>query len=277
VKHILKSDQFDRESIETLFTLADSTNVLTATGRPFVLVSLFYEPSTRTRLSFECAALRLGGRTLSVENAFENASVAKGESLHDTVKVVCQYGDVIVLRHPDRGAAEEAARVSTVPVINAGDGVGHHPTQALLDLYTIRQEKGQIDGNKILIWGDIDHARTVNSLTTLLEQYDVEVIKRSLLESVDEAALREADVIYMTRPQKERIDNGHRHFHPEHHYYGIEKAMLPLLKKEAIIMHPLPRTAELPEEVENDPRAVFFKQIGYGVQVRMALLASVLF
>jgi aspartate carbamoyltransferase catalytic subunit len=199
-----------------------------------------------------------------MENGLQNSSTTKGESIKDTIRVVSGYGDIIVIRHPDEGAVEEASCVSKVPIINAGDGINHHPTQALTDLYTIYREKGQIDGNNILVYGDITHARTVNSLITLLKNYDVNVVTKDIREPIPMDDVQNADVIYMTRPQKPG--------NPEEIYYGLQEKMRTWIKKDAIIMHPLPRTKELPDVFLDDPRAVFFRQTQYGLSIRMVLL-----
>src|SRR5258708_217432 len=172
MKHVIESQQFDRKAIEQLFKIADSLSKSKKDLlRGKIMASLFYEPSTRTRFSFESAMLRLGGGVISTENAGEFSSVAKGETLEDTIRIMNNYADVIVLRHPERGASERAAAVSDVPIINAGDGAGQHPTQALLALYTIRQELGKIDGIHIALVGDLKHGRTVRSLAYLLGKY----------------------------------------------------------------------------------------------------------
>lgn len=265
MKHILKADQFSRDTLERIFHTSAAE---VAECDPFVLATLFYEPSTRTRLSFESAALRLGGGVITVENATASSSTTKGESLEDTIKVVGNYADIIVLRHPEMGAAQKAAEVAAVPIINAGDGIGSHPTQALTDAYTIWREKGRIDGNRVLIWGDLENARTINSFIAVLNQFDVEVVKQDIFDFPDINEIGKADVIYMTRPQTERS------LKREGVLYGMEEKMLPDIKEDAIIMHPLPRTQELPNAIEQDKRAVYFKQVAYGLQIRKTLLAT---
>src|SRR3989344_7160367 len=175
MRHVIESQQFDRETIECIFKKADELSTLKLKGTPLrdqIMASLFYEPSTRTRLSFESAMLRLGGEVISTENAREFSSAAKGETLEDTIRVVSHYADIIVLRHFEQGASERAAAVSEVPIINAGDGAGQHPTQALLDLYTIQKELGCIDGIHIVLVGDLLNGRTTRSLSYLLGKYE---------------------------------------------------------------------------------------------------------
>lgn len=261
-----------------------------------VLATLFYEPSTRTRLSFETAMLRLGGRVLSVADARRTSSVWKGESLADTVRTIQNYADVIVLRHPEAGAAALAAKYATVPVINAGDDANEHPTQALLDLLTIRRERGRIDGLTITLVGDHAHSRVTNSLTYGLANYDVNLIfvnpptlavSRDVLNyakergvSVEETddlehALEKTDVVYIFRIQKERFAD------PEEYErvkgsYRLDRSMLEKVGRDITVMHPMPRIDELPEEVDELPGACYFRQSFNGVLVRMALLSLVL-
>jgi aspartate carbamoyltransferase catalytic subunit len=262
---------------------------------------LFYEPSTRTRLSFESATVKLGIGVVSTENAREFSSAIKGETIEDTIKVINGYGfDIIVLRHHEVGAAARAAAVSTVPIINAGDGKGEHPTQALLDAYTIRQNHGRLEGLKIVMGGDLKNGRTVRSLAQLLSRYQgnhltfVTVpelqmgddIKQTLIEqgiTYDETedmreAFKDADIVYWTRLQKERLE-GERS--PDElartlEKFSIGKKALSGLPKRAIIMHPLPRVGEISPEVDYDQRAVYFQQTANGLYVRMALLDLIL-
>ena len=246
-----------------------------------ILINLFYEPSTRTSCSFHTAMLNLGGSVIEIT---DNSSAKKGESLEDTIKTVSNYGDIIVLRHPEKGAAERAATVAHIPVINAGDGNGEHPTQALLDIYTIYEEskKDLLKDNIIVTFiGDIKNSRTIHSLIHLLNLFDVTYIFISppglelpevdtnglnILNITLEEALLITDVVYVTRIQKERI-NG-KEFEP----ICLSKELLSNANKDLIIMHPLPRQEELPPEIDNDPRAVYFKQVAYGVRMRMAIL-----
>ena len=247
------------------------------------LINLFYEPSTRTSCSFHTAMLKLGGNVIEIS---DNSSAKKGESLEDTIKTISNYGDIIVLRHPEKGAAERAVKVAHVPVINAGDGNGEHPTQALLDIYTIFEEakKDILKENIIVTFiGDLKNSRTIHSLIHLLNLFDVTYIFISppglelqienglnILHLTLEEALLITDVVYVTRIQKERIDeNG---FKP----ICLSKELLSNANKDLIIMHPLPRQEELPPEIDDDPRAVYFKQVAYGVRMRMAILDELL-
>jgi len=261
------------------------------------MAALFYEPSTRTRLSFEAAMLRLGGDTMGTDNAREFSSAAKGETLEDTIRIVSGYADVIVLRHNEQGAARRAAAVSLVPVINAGDGPGQHPTQALLDLYTIRDELGHIDGIRIAMVGDLANGRTVRSLTYLLSKFrDIRIcfvapaqvaMREDIKEHLDEhhvpwvetqdldQVLPQVDVIYQTRIQKERFSDEASYLALKG-VYRIDASTLAQMKKEAIVMHPLPRVDEIAPEVDADPRAAYFRQARNGLYIRMALLDKLL-
>jgi aspartate carbamoyltransferase catalytic subunit len=309
--HVLTAAQFTPEQLEILFQKADEFKEQSSDlqlrkklarrheGRQ--LCSLFYEPSTRTRLSFESATVKLGIGVVSTENAREFSSAIKGETIEDTIKVINGYGfDIIVLRHHEVGAAARAAAVSTVPIINAGDGKGEHPTQALLDAYTIRQNHGRLEGLKIVMGGDLKNGRTVRSLAQLLSRYQgnhltfVTVpelqmgddIKQTLIEqgiTYDETedmreAFKDADIVYWTRLQKERLE-GERS--PDElartlEKFSIGKKALSGLPKRAIIMHPLPRVGEISPEVDYDQRAVYFQQTANGLYVRMALLDLIL-
>jgi aspartate carbamoyltransferase len=248
-----------------------------------ILINLFYEPSTRTSCSFHTAMLNLGGRVIEIT---DNSSAKKGESLEDTIKTVSNYGDIIVLRHPERGSAERAAKVAHVPIINAGDGNGEHPTQALLDIYTIYEEsKKDIFKENIIITfiGDLKNSRTIHSLIHLLNLFDVTYIFISppglelpqndlkVLHLTLEEALLITDVVYVTRIQKERLTDT-KEFKP----ICLSKELLSNANKDLIIMHPLPRQEELPPEIDDDPRAVYFKQVAYGVRMRMAILNDML-
>jgi aspartate carbamoyltransferase catalytic subunit len=256
-----------------------------------ILSTLFFEPSTRTRLSFEAAMRRLGGGVISVAEA-KSTSTAKGESLHDTIKTVEGYADVIVIRHPQIGSAEEAARATERPVINAGDGAGQHPTQSLLDLYTILEEQGRVDGLSIALVGDLKHGRTVHSLADLLANYDVsfqfvapealrmppEIVDRlrakglRVTETTDlAAALPTADIVYMTRIQKERFGDPSEYDRLKDAFV-LSAASLAPAKRTVTIMHPLPRVNEIATDVDPLPCAAYFRQAANGVPVRMALL-----
>jgi aspartate carbamoyltransferase catalytic subunit len=263
-----------------------------------IMATLFYEPSTRTRFSFETAMHRLGGRVISTENAAEFSSVAKGETLEDTIRIMNGYSDVIVMRHYEMGAARRAAAVSEVPVINAGDGVGQHPTQALLDLYTIRKEIGRIEGLRIAMVGDLAQGRTVRSLAYLLSKFrEIKIyfvappllkMKQDILdhlkehgvwfaeEAVLDKVLPEVDVVYQTRVQKERFGDRIAEYERCRGVYVINESSLALLRPKSIIMHPLPRLDEISMSVDQDPRAAYFRQAQNGLYVRMALLTMVL-
>jgi aspartate carbamoyltransferase catalytic subunit len=301
LRHVIESQQFTRSFLEDLLARAEEIKAEPhrfsgrLNGR--VMAALFYEPSTRTRLSFEAAMLRLGGQTMGTDNAREFSSAAKGETLEDTIRIVSGYADVIVLRHYEEGAAKRAASVSSVPVINAGDGPGQHPTQALLDLYTIRDELGRIDGLNIAMVGDLANGRTVRSLTYLLSKFrqikiwfvaPPQVAMRDDLkahldehhipwvESEDlDDVLPEVDVVYQTRIQKERFtDLGQ--YEALKGIYRIDNHALGLMRKYAIVMHPLPRVDEIAPEVDVDPRAAYFRQARNGLHIRMALLDRLL-
>jgi aspartate carbamoyltransferase catalytic subunit len=301
LKHVIESQQFSRSLLEELFVQTDEIKreAHRFSGRLHgrVMAALFYEPSTRTRLSFEAAMLRLGGLTMGTDNAREFSSAAKGETLEDTIRIVSGYADVIVMRHNEEGAAKRAAAVSTVPIINAGDGPGQHPTQALLDLYTIREELRRIDGIRIAMVGDLANGRTVRSLTYLLSKFkDMKIwfvappqvamredLKTHLtehnvpwIETEDlDAVLPEVDVVYQTRIQKERFADPAA-YQALKGIYRIDDRALGLMRKYAIVMHPLPRVDEIAPEVDADPRAAYFRQAHNGLQIRMALLDRLL-
>lgn len=298
MQHVIEAQQFSRKGLEELFTRADSLKTVRASPlKGKILASLFYEPSTRTRFSFESAMMRLGGNILTTENAREFSSAIKGETLEDTIRVVNHYADVIVLRHHEAGSAERAARVSKIPIINAGDGAGQHPTQALLDLYTIQQELGGVDGTKIAMVGDLKNGRTVRSLSYLLGKYrsihihfvsppelkigsDIkEYLQRHEVtfeeHGVLEPVLAEVHVVYQTRIQKERFTNP-KEYEKFKGRYVLSFKNTGVMRSGAIIMHPLPRVDEIRPDLDSSPRAAYFRQAGYGVLVRMALLQSLL-
>jgi aspartate carbamoyltransferase catalytic subunit len=301
--HVVEAQQFDRPTLEEVFRLSNEMEQLVRQGGDTrcvgrIMATLFYEPSTRTRFSFEAAMLRLGGQVITTENAGEFSSVAKGETLEDTIRILNGYADVIVVRHYEVGAAQRAAKVSAVPVINAGDGPGQHPTQALLDLYTIQRELGRVDGLQVAMVGDLANGRTVRSLAYLLGKFrDVRIrfvappllrMKPDILEYLQERGvayseeeslervLPEVDVVYQTRIQKERFGDRLADYESCRGLYVINRASLDLLKPSAIIMHPLPRVDEITMDVDDDPRAAYFRQAQNGLYVRMALLALVL-
>jgi aspartate carbamoyltransferase catalytic subunit len=298
MRHVVESQQFDRQLLQELFLNADVLeNSKSDSMRGKILASLFYEPSTRTRLSFESAMMRLGGEVLSTENAREFSSAAKGETLEDSIRIVDDYADIIVLRHYEDDAAERAAFASSVPIINAGSGRGQHPTQALLDLYTINREHGHIDGLSIALVGDLKNGRTIRSLAYLLGKFDnikihfvsppelkvgsdiKEYLERhgvAYTESADLAAVApHVGVLYQTRIQKERFDD-QKEYERLKGSYIVDKKLLETMHPKAVIMHPLPRVDEIAHEIDDLPQAVYFKQAKYGVLVRMALLNLVL-
>ena len=298
--HVVESQQFDRELLDLVFQTADLMKADLGGDRQLakfldgkIMASLFYEPSTRTRFSFESAMRRLGGAVITTENAREFSSAAKGESLSDSTRIMNGYADVIVMRHNEAGSAARAAEISSIPIINAGDGAGQHPTQALLDIYTIADAFPEMCDIKIALVGDLRYGRTVRSLSYLLSKYEkMEIIfvspavckmendikayldkyNVSWREETDLAQIaREADCIYMTRIQKER-------FHSVDDYneaasqYILSLKMVRDMKPDAIIMHPLPRVDEIPEEVDKTPQARYFEQAQNGLYIRMALL-----
>lgn len=294
LEHVLSSQQFDRQLLEVVFARArqlDGVRDQRLRGR--IMATLFYEPSTRTRLSFESAMLRLGGAVIGTEAAHQFSSVIKGETLEDTVRMAMAYADVIVLRHHEAGAAARAADVSQVPIVNAGDGPGEHPTQALLDLYTIERELGRVDGLHVVLCGDLRYGRTARSLALLLSQYEgvrltfvappVAQMREDILALLDERgvpwrrvdslaeAVAEADVVYQTRIQKERFDDL-AELARARGDTRIDARIMARLPAHAIVMHPLPRVDEIAVEVDSDPRAAYFRQAHNGVSVRMALL-----
>ena len=300
LNHVLESQQFSPEILFKLFKRADELRVNgdnCLKGK--ILATLFYEPSTRTRLSFESAMLRLGGSVVSTENAKEFSSAVKGESIADTIRIVSGYCDAIVIRHYETGAALEASKVSPVPIINAGDGKGQHPTQALLDVYTIYREFGRLDNLKIAMVGDLASGRTVRSLCYLLAKFNgnhiifvspenlrmggdiKEYLEKKGVSFSQEgdlnSVLEKVDIVYMTRIQKERISS--EDYEKAKGKYVINMNSLNLVKKGAIVMHPLPHIEEidLPIDVEQeDERIAYFRQAENGLFIRMALLDMML-
>jgi aspartate carbamoyltransferase catalytic subunit len=300
IRHVVAVEQFDRAGLEHLFAAADRMRELPRRAAPlagFTLATLFYEPSTRTRLSFETAMHRLGGNVVSTENAHEFSSAIKGESVEDTIRIIEGYADAIVIRHFEQGSAHRAAVVASVPILNAGDGPGEHPSQALLDLYTIRHELGRIDGLRIALVGDLRFGRTARSLARLLRQTsgtelifvsppavpmgaDIRAeLDRAGVPFRDEpdldAVLPNVDVVYQTRVQKERFTTIEE-YETARGQYIIDADAMRALNPAAILMHPLPRVDEIATEVDADPRAAYFRQAHNGVFVRMALLEHVL-
>ena len=299
-RHIVEVSQFSRGDLEFVFDRADEMRVLEKPDRRLdgrILATLFYEPSTRTRLSFESAMLRLGGNVISTENAREFSSAIKGESVEDTIRIVEGYADAIVIRHHEQGAAARAASVASVPIINGGDGPGEHPTQALLDLYTIRHELGRIDNLRIALVGDLRFGRAVRSLAMLLTRSSgIELVfvsppevqmgddVRSALTAAgipfrDEFDLASAaggvDVVYQTRIQKERFASEADYARNKGIYIVNEETMAKL-PSSSIVLHPLPRVDEIAPSFDADPRAKYFDEARNGVYVRMALLEALL-
>ncbi len=300
LKHIIESQQFDRDIIFKLFKRADelrTSQEQTLKGK--ILTTLFYEPSTRTRLSFESAMIRLGGSVMGTESAKLFSSVSKGESLEDSIRVISEYCDAIVLRHNEEGAAEKASIVSSVPLINGGDGKGQHPTQTLLDIYTIYRELGRLDNLKIAMVGDLASGRTVRSLCYILGKFEgIEItfispgnlrigedIKEYLIkhnikffekDNLEEI-LPKMNVIYMTRVQKERMSE--EDYLKANGNFKITEKSLKLIKQDTIIMHPLPHIGEinLPLDIEQtDKRVAYFRQAENGLYIRMAILESLI-
>ena len=259
-----------------------------------ILSTLFFEASTRTRLSFETAMHKLGGKVLSVDGSL--SSIKKGESLSDMGRIISSYSDIMVMRHPESGSVKELASMSTVPVVNAGDGANQHPTQALLDLYTIVSEKEELAGLNIGFLGDLKYGRTVHSLARLLEDYDVNFVMishpdlkmpKSLVNELNEMGhsvtevqniqevIGDLDVLYVTRIQEERFPTKDE-FERLKSEYQVNAALLKSAKDDLIVLHPLPRVQEIHPELDSDPRAKYFKQAKNGVYVRMALLLGML-
>ena len=293
--HVIESQQFTVPLLMELFARTRQMEQVVARGgtRDYsnrVMASLFYEPSTRTRFSFEAAMYRLGGRVMSTEHARVFSSEIEGEQLEDTIRIISSYADVIVLRHTEEGGARRAARVSQVPVINAGDGGGgQHPTQALLDLYTIYRERRTLDGLTIAIVGELDRGRTARSLAYLLSKFErVKIyfvsppevrMHQDILDHLDEHDVwydlatdvspmaGDVDVIYQTRIRPDRVED-----RSALDRYTINERLLRRMKADAMILHPLPRTVEIDKAVDDDPRALYFKQAANGLVIRMALL-----
>jgi len=293
LRHLTGPNDLERQLIEQLLGVAaafeggDSANPL----RGKLLATLFYEPSTRTRFSFEAAMFRLGGQVLSAESAAQASSAAKGESLEDAMRIISGYADAIVLRHPEVGAVERAARAAKVPVISAGDGTGHHPTQALLDLYTIKKELGRLDHLRVGLAGDLRNGRTGRSLALLLSRFPgnellmisprelsmgsdvVEQLTGARVDVTDDFqnALTGLDVLYQTRIQAERFasPDDYERFRG---IYVLTVDLMDRMPEHAIVMHPLPRVGEIDPLVDADPRAAYFRQARNGLWVRMAVL-----
>jgi aspartate carbamoyltransferase len=300
-KDILSVRQFTRQDLEYIFGVAHEMREMVARVGSFdllkgkILANVFYEPSTRTSSSFTSAMERLGGSVIPI-NEVRYSSVSKGESLPDTVRTLDCYADIIVLRHPEIGSAAQAAQYARKPIINAGDGVGEHPTQALLDLFTIVEELDEVDGLTVTMLGDLKYGRTVHSLARLLSLFNVkinyvspdilrmpaEIIEELTEKGIEQAeystldeALADTDVLYVTRVQKERFENLDEYESVRGAFVITTDTMLQA-KDRMIVMHPLPRVGEISMDVDDDPRAAYFRQMEYGMYVRMALLAMVL-
>ena len=298
---VISVRQFSHEDLDHIFGVADEMRAITRRVgssdllKGHVLACLFYEPSTRTSSSFIAAMSRLGGSVIPI-NEVRYSSVTKGESLPDTIRTLESYADVIVLRHPEVGASQVAAEYARKPIINAGDGVGEHPTQALLDLYTIRSELGSIDGLHVAMVGDLRYGRTIHSLARLLCLYDVEMtfvspeILRLPLDVMNDVkshgrpvhetydvhdVIGSADVLYVTRVQRERFAD-QAQYEEVKDYYVITPELLADAKERMVVMHPLPRVGEISYAIDDDPRAAYFRQMENGMYIRMALLACVL-
>jgi len=300
IQHMLSVETLEKPMIEQLITVARWMEKKLDSGEPIklcegkVLANLFYEPSTRTCCSFQAAMLRLGGTNITITDT-KSSSVSKGESLEDTIRCLASYSDAIVLRHSEIGAAHEAAGVSKLPVLNAGDGAGEHPTQALLDLYTIVRERGKVDGLVITLAGDLKNGRTVHSLAKLLANYKVTLRFASpdglgMPDSVKEyvrakcpgltmvdftelsAAVQKADVLYMTRIQKERFGSEKAYLAVKDKFILTRQLLTKHASKDLVVMHPLPRVNEITPDVDDFPGAAYFRQMRFGMVVRMALL-----
>ncbi len=294
-RHLISIDDLSKDDIIYILDKAEEFEEI-AKGRKSnllegkILANLFFEPSTRTRMSFEVAMKRLGGEVLNV-TAQEASSIAKGETLADTVRVVSKYADAIVIRHPLEGSARLAAEFSEVPVINAGDGAGQHPTQTLLDLYTIRKES-KLEGLKIALLGDLKYSRTVHSLIKALTLFNAKIylvspeslrlpeeflegLKGNVEEAKLEDVIEEIDVLYVTRIQKERFPD-EEEYRKVAGSYRITPEVLRDAKDDLIIMHPLPRVDEIDPAVDRTKHAKYFDQVFYGVPVRMAILTEVM-
>ena len=301
MRHLMSPLDFSVEELEQLMNLANDIEcnpkkyAHACDGK--ILATLFYEPSTRTRLSFESAMIRLGGKCLGFASA-DNSSAAKGESVSDTIRIVSCYADICAMRHPKEGAPLVASLVSGIPVINAGDGGHQHPSQTLTDLLTIHSMKGRLNNLTIGLCGDLKFGRTVHSLISALVRYEGirfvlispdelrvpdyirnDVLKANHVEFEEvtklEDALPNLDLLYMTRVQKERFFNEEDYVRMKD-FYILDKSKMDLAKPDMLVLHPLPRVNEISVEVDNDPRAAYFKQAQYGVYARMALILTLL-
>ena len=300
MKHLMRPLDFTTGELDRLFDLANDIERNPAKyahacdGK--ILATCFYEPSTRTRLSFESAMTRLGGRVMGFADA-SSSSATKGESVSDTIRVISCYADICAMRHPKEGAPMVAAEKSGIPVINAGDGGHHHPTQTLTDLLTIRSLKGRLGGFTIGLCGDLKFGRTVHSLINALVRYEdirfifispeelrvpdyvTEILREKDIPYKEvirlENVMPELDLLYMTRVQKERFFNEEDYVRLKD-FYILNADRMSLAKEDMLVLHPLPRVNEISVEVDDDPRAVYFRQAQYGVYVRMALILTLL-
>ncbi len=294
---ILSVAQFSRDDLSQIFAVADDMRLGAHRDclRGCILANLFYEPSTRTQASFMAAMQRLGGGIIPISEV-RYSSVSKGESLRDTVRTLESYADVVVLRHHEKGAAAIAAEAASKPVINAGDGIGEHPTQALLDLYTIARECQRLSGLEVTLLGDLKHGRTVHSLVQLLSLFEVRInlvsppeltlpeellavlrARKTVFRELNAltAVLAQSDVLYVTRVQKERFTD-EALYERVKHAFVVTPEVMAQAKASMVLMHPLPRVGEISESVDADPRAAYFRQMENGLYVRMALLGMVL-
>jgi len=301
LRHLIEPEDFTLAELEEVvdhgLQMFENPQKYAEACKGKILASLFFEPSTRTKFSFDAAMLRLGGSLIGFADA-NTSSAKKGESLGDTIKVMGYYSDIVVMRHPKEGAPKLASHYSSVPIINGGDGGHQHPTQTLTDLITIKKHKGQIEGHTVAFCGDLKYGRTVHSLIRTLARFNTKKfilispeelalptsLKRQLEENFDleikevryiEEAIDEIDVLYMTRIQKERFFNEEDYLRLKNSYILDNEKIAPA-KKDMIIMHPLPRVNEISPEVDTDNRAVYFEQSQLGVYVRMALICKLL-
>ena len=303
MKHLLSTIGMEREAVMEILRSARQMEEAAAKGEASrklegkIVASIFFEPSTRTRLSFETAALKLGAQVISAENAENNSSAFKGESIEDTFRMLSSYADIIIMRHKESGALERGAEASSAPVINAGDGANQHPTQALLDLYTIEKETGRLENLSIAFVGDLLYGRTLHSFLPLLnlypnnkfyfvspkelalpEKYRAELNEKKVefIETQNlEEALKRADALYMTRVQKERFADA-REYEKVKDSFLLKYEHLRFLRDKSVILHPLPRLNEIDPRIDADPRAAYFRQAQNGLYVRMAILPYVL-
>ena len=300
MNHLLSPLDFSTEELDELFDLADDIErnpekyAHVCAGKK--LATCFYEPSTRTRLSFETAMLNLGGSVIGFSDA-ASSSASKGESVADTTRVICCFADICAMRHPKEGAAFVAASNSSIPIINAGDGGHQHPTQTLTDLMTIHALKGRLGNFTVGLCGDLKFGRTVHSLIHALVRYEnvtfkfispeelrvpdyiIEMLREKEIPYEEvislESCIPELDLLYMTRVQRERFFNEEDYVRLKD-FYILDKAKMNLAKQDCLVLHPLPRVNEISVEVDDDERAVYFKQVQYGVYVRMALILKLL-